>query len=436
MSTLSYDTTAARRLLEAQRDRAERVLNGTRLAVLLLLASAALASVPSLPTRLSVVNVLVLTPMIAWSVAQYLLFYRAARLPAWLFVANPTADVSAVTLTLGGYAATHSAALAFKTPMFLAYFAILASRPITTSTGKAAATSALAVLEYGALLAWFAATGRLGPRVEPVMASVTSGISPLDEAAKLLFLLVAGGIATYATAWHERLALSYFRESHEREQIEVRLSQAQLEGLKMQLRPHFLFNTLNTIAGLIAEDPRAAERVVAGLSELLRVSLRTAGEQEVPLAREISTLRAYLSIQQVRFQDRLRVEIAVAPDAHDALVPNLLLQPLVENAIQHGIAPRAAPGCIQVRSWRDGDTLHLQVRDDGVGPPGDGASIKEGVGLGNARARLERLYGPRYRFEARGVPGAGFTARITIPYRSSASEASLPTHATAAGGTA
>lgn len=407
----------ARRLLNARRDRAERLLNGVRAVVLLLLATAALAYAPSLPRALIRANVAVLVPMLLWTALQYLLFYRAPALPGWLSAVNPLVDVTAVTAIMGAYGVAESAALALKSPMLLAYCVILAARPIASSARKAATVAALVVIEYVGLSTFFIATGRATIAATPIAASAGSAVSPLDEAAKALFLIVAGAIAIYATSWHERLALSYSHESHAREQMEVRLAQAKLESLKLQLHPHFLFNTLNTITALISSDPPAAERVVSGLSDLLRISLYNAGELEVPLERELELLEPYLAIQQIRFQDRLAVSMAVAPETRRALVPNLILQPLVENAIRHGIAPRAAAGLVQIDARRVDGMLHLRVVDDGVGPGAAGGRWPaEGVGLGNTRARLQYLYGDRHRFELDGSPQGGFSVGITIPF--------------------
>jgi signal transduction histidine kinase len=407
---------AARGVLAARRDRAERMLNGVRLVVLLLLAVAALAYAPNLTPALNRVNVIVLAPALCWTVAQYLLFYRAPTLPGWLGVANPVVDITAVTAIIGGYGLAQSAALAVKTPIFLAYFVILGARPMASSTRRAAAASALAVLEYGALVWWFVASGRLAVVASPVAAGTAPAISPLDEGAKLLLLAVAGAVVTYATLWEERLAHDYSKASHDREHLEARLAQAQLESLKLQLHPHFLFNTLNTITALINTDPRAAERMVSGLSDLLRLSLRSAPEPEVPLDRELEVLDRYVEIQTVRFKDRLTVAFEIDPSVRRALVPNLILQPLVENAIRHGIAPRAAPGRIEIRATRVDGRLALRVTDDGVGAA-PGVVPREGIGLSNARARLRSLYGTAHRFYAGRGPGGGFAVSIDIPFR-------------------
>jgi signal transduction histidine kinase len=411
---------AAHRLLEEQRERAERQLNGVRAVVLLLLATAALVYAPSLTTPLNRVNVMVLAPTIFWTGVQYLLFYRRGPLPGWLTVVNPVVDITAVTAIIGGYGVAHSPALALETPIFLTYLVILAGRPVTSSARKAAAVATLAVAEYSLLLGTFAARGHLQLTQSPVAASAGPMTSVLDEGAKLLLLAVAGAIATYATAWHERLATIYFRVSRDREELGRRLMEARLVSLKLQLHPHFLFNTLNTITALISTDPQGAERMVTGLSELLRLSLRNAGEQEVPLARELELLAHYVDIQQIRFADRLSVRVDVEPEARQALVPNLILQPLVENAIRHGIAPRATRGRIEVRAARRDGVLALEVRDDGVGlRPAAGLRRGEGIGLSNTEARLRHLYGDRHRFELRSGEGGGFTVAIEIPFRPS-----------------
>ena len=407
---------SARVVLDRQRDRAERMLNRARLIVLVLLGVAALVYAPSLTPALNRVNVFVLVPILAWTLLQGELFYRRPRLPAWIGVVNPIADIAAVTAIIGGYGFAQSATLALKTPIFLMYFVILAALPIAASTRKAAAVAFLAFSGYGALVWFFFAAGRLPTVLDPVTASQAARVSPLDEGAKLLLLAVAGAIATYATNWQERLATSFSRATEEREQLEARLARAQLQSLRLQLHPHFLFNTLNTINALIGTDRHAAERVVSGLSELLRMSLSSANEQEISLAKELELLAHYIEIQQIRFQDRLTVSFRVDPDARYALVPNLMLQPLVENAIRHGIAPRAAPGHVVVTAARHGARLELSVVDDGVGES-PRVEHRDGVGLGNTRARLLSLYGSDHRFEAGSASTGGFAVRIEIPFR-------------------
>ncbi|NUQ12873.1 MAG: histidine kinase, partial [Gemmatimonadaceae bacterium] len=214
----------------------------------------------------------------------------------------------------------------------------------------------------------------------------------------------------------ERLSRRFADAARESEQLQARLDQARLQALRLQLQPHFLFNTLNTITALVHRDPPGAERMVTGLSELLRASLGTAGEQEVRLDRELEILRHYLDIQLVRFPDRLSVRFEIDPAANEALVPSLLLQPLAENAIKHGITPRAAAGHLSIGAWRRDGTLVLEVSDDGVGvAPGE--PLTEGVGLGNARARLASLYGAGHRFEAGPRDEGGFRVSVEIPFR-------------------
>ncbi|MDQ6827702.1 MAG: histidine kinase [Gemmatimonadota bacterium] len=402
--------------IDVQRERAEKLLNGVRAAVLVLMAGAAIAYAPHIPDSVRRANTLVLVPALIWSLVQFPLYVRERPLPGWLAVANPLVDITAVTAILGGYGIAQSASLALKSPIFLAYFAILAARPIASSTRKAAAAAVLAVVEYTALLGFLAASGRLVLVESPITASSGPGVSPLDEGAKLLLLIVAGAVATYATAWHERLANTYFRESHEREELRVALTQAQLQSLKLQLSPHFLFNALNSISALITTDAAAAERMLTGLSDFLRLSLHNAGQQEVPLEREVQLLERYVMIQQLRFQDRLRVDISMDPGASRALVPNLILQPLAENAIRHGLAPRARGGKLTIDATRENGSLVLRVSDDGVGQAMSPDELSMGIGLGNTRERLERLYGAAHRFEIETKPDEGFTVRIVIPF--------------------
>lgn len=208
------------------------------------------------------------------------------------------------------------------------------------------------------------------------------------------------------------------RERHELE-LEASLAQARLQSLRMQLHPHFLFNTLNAISTLVYTDARAADEMIGGLSELLRLSLDSATEQEIPLARELHFLNCYLRIEQTRFGDRLRVEQSVSPETLAALVPALVLQPLVENAIRHGLEPKLAPGIIGISAQRVGDTLRISIRDTGIGlPPGAyGASVGQtGIGLANTRARLQSLYPNRHRFTLQNDPGGGGVAELEIPF--------------------
>jgi two-component system, LytTR family, sensor kinase len=217
-------------------------------------------------------------------------------------------------------------------------------------------------------------------------------------------------------------ALDYYRKYRERElraaQLETKLAQAQLDALRMQLHPHFLFNTLNSISVLMAEDTKAARRMLTRLGDLLRATLQNEGAHEVSLKEELEFLESYLEIEQTRFQDRLTVRMEVDSRALDARVPNLILQPLVENAIRHGIAPRAAAGLVEIHARRENGMVQLEVRDNGAGlgasPP---ESLMKGIGLSNTRARLEQLYGTAHRFELRDSESGGLIVTIEIPFR-------------------
>ncbi|HEX7313616.1 MAG TPA: histidine kinase [Pyrinomonadaceae bacterium] len=229
---------------------------------------------------------------------------------------------------------------------------------------------------------------------------------------------VFNGVLAYASIVAVHQAVLHFREAQERE---FRLQQSQLQLLKTQLQPHFLFNTLNTIAQLINENPEAAEKMVMNLSGMLRFSLAQMGEQEVPLARELEFVNKYLEVMQERFGGRLNFRMEIDPRALRALVPPMILQPLVENSIRHGLRPREAGGHVEISAGCEGETLHLCVADNGCGIEGVGgveASAIEGhVGLANTRARLDYLYGKRHRFELTSVPGRGVRVRMSLPLR-------------------
>jgi len=195
--------------------------------------------------------------------------------------------------------------------------------------------------------------------------------------------------------------------------------QAQLRMLRYQLNPHFLFNTLNAITTLNLEgDTTGANRMVERLSAFLRRSLDNDPMQRVTVAEEVGALRQYLGIEEVRFADRLRVETDIAPDCRDALLPSLLLQPLVENAIKHAIAKSVAGGAVRVRARRADDRLWLTVADDGPGSAqlDPGASPARGVGLSNTRTRLRVLYGPQQTFEMRNRPEGGCEVTLSLPF--------------------
>ena len=198
--------------------------------------------------------------------------------------------------------------------------------------------------------------------------------------------------------------------------LNAQLAQAQLQSLKMQLHPHFLFNALHSISELIHADPGAAERMVIGLSQLLRSSLANSSTLEVPLERELEMTRLYLNIEKMRFDERLLVNIQVAKETESALVPNFILQPLVENSIKHGISHRPGIGSVSVEAVRNGGSLVITIRDNGAGFDTEKRPIVEGVGLTTTRARLQNLYGAAQSFHFVRRPG-GTEAVIRLPFR-------------------
>ncbi len=215
------------------------------------------------------------------------------------------------------------------------------------------------------------------------------------------------GFAIYLIVAAAAHALAFYRRVQERDRqalaLTASLNQAKLDALRLQLQPHFLFNTLNAISTLVHRDADAADNLIADLSDLLRLSLLT-GAHEVPLSRELELLDRYLAIEQTRLGDRLRVVREIEPGTLDALVPTFLLQPLVENAIRHGLEPRLAPGTITLSAKRDGDILRLAVTDDGVGLSAEQKTTRHGIGLANSLARLRALHGAGTHLELHALP--------------------------------
>ena len=226
----------------------------------------------------------------------------------------------------------------------------------------------------------------------------------------LLYCLVVTAAEAAAHAWESRqrgiAAATYARQ----------LAEARLHVLSAQLQPHFLFNTLHAISALVWEDQARAERLLARLSEMLRLTLRSGTRVETTLAEELALIRRYAEIQETRYGDRLQVAFDVEPAVRGAMVPRLILQPLVENAIRHGITRRMTPGRVDVRAWEGGGRLHLAVSDDGVGLRSSG-EVREGVGLGITRARLRQLYGVEQRVELSAMPEGGAVCALSIPFR-------------------
>ena len=215
--------------------------------------------------------------------------------------------------------------------------------------------------------------------------------------------------------WSARYFALYRSRHLHASDLETRLAKTHLQVLKMQLQPHFLFNTLNTIAELVHTDPVAADQMITRLGRLLRLSLDHASHQVVPLRQEADFLRVYLAIEQVRFQDRLEVVWDLAPETLDGAVPTLLWQPVLENAIRHGVTPLGGRGQVVISSRREAEGLVLEIRDNGRGLP-PGGLPREGVGLRNVRQRVDQLYGTHGRFTLAPAPGGGTVATLRIPY--------------------
>ncbi len=205
--------------------------------------------------------------------------------------------------------------------------------------------------------------------------------------------------------------------------LEMQLTMARLEALKAQLEPHFLFNTLNTISELIHVQPDAAEAMVIRLGELLRFSLETSTALEIPLQRELAITGVYLDLQGMRHRDKLHVVMDIEPAAMAACVPPFILQPLVENALRHGITGRSAPGTLWVTARIEVQHLHLSVADDGVGLP---LNVREGVGLGNVRHRLAEQYGVDQSLSLARRASGGTVVDIALPLRRLAAPARMP----------
>jgi signal transduction histidine kinase len=238
---------------------------------------------------------------------------------------------------------------------------------------------------------------------------------------RLYFQNLDWTLMTYSTVVGVSYAVAYYRESQARAlraaHLETRLIETRLRTLEAELHPHFLFNTLHAISTLIHSKPDAADRMISRLSDLLRLTFDRSGAPRISLHEELEFLQKYLEIEQTRFQDRLTVEYDIDPHALEGEVPRLILQPLVENAIKHGLSPKPDPGLIRVTALRRDATLTLEVRDNGVGLNQRArAGLHSGVGLSNTRARLECLYGDAHRLEfSDGTEG--LAVRLEIPFR-------------------
>ena len=249
--------------------------------------------------------------------------------------------------------------------------------------------------------------------------------------AGFFFLMVIGyhqGVMTYWGILTVQYGWGWYRRYEERRQealrlelrgsqLERQLTQAHLSALKMQLQPHFLFNTLNTIMVLVRQQKGAeAEEMLARLSDLLRCVLEDVQAQEVPLTRELEYLQLYLSIEQVRFQDRLHVDVAADPEVLDAALPHMALQPIVENAIRHGIGRSSTAGSISISACRVGDNMEIRIQDDGPGLAPANGSAGTGIGLANTRARLREMYGDAAGLTVRNADEGGVLATMVLPF--------------------
>jgi len=229
----------------------------------------------------------------------------------------------------------------------------------------------------------------------------------------MLFLRFHPNLLTYWAIVGFTQAGDYFRRYTEREK---QLAKAELHLLRAQLQPHFLFNSLHTISAMMHEDVQAADRMINRLSELLRQVLQSIGKHEVPLKQELDFLESYLEIERVRFQERLTLGLQVEPEALDALVPSMILQPLAENSIRHGFGSEKNAGIITLRVQRRDSHLIIRFADNGRGFPTDPPSFTEGLGLTNARRRLEQLYSGNNRFDVENLPDGGVVVTLELPY--------------------
>jgi two-component system LytT family sensor kinase len=239
--------------------------------------------------------------------------------------------------------------------------------------------------------------------------------------ARNFFMSFDWEMATYWAIIGFYYAATYHRQAQDRtlkaSRLETQLAEAQLQALQRQLHPHFLFNTLNAISALMHRDVEAADQMLSRLSDLLRIALDQPGAQEITLKEELEFLQKYLEIEQTRFGDRLSVSFDIDPITLDARVPNLLLQPLVENSVRHAVAVRIEPGFIAVKARREDGRLQLAVQDNGPGlPKGRLATPGKGVGLANTRSRLEHLYGSDQRLAFSEPAGGGLIVSVAIPF--------------------
>ncbi len=348
-------------------------------------------SEPSFPRRWAV-------PLVLGAVAYAL--YRVVQTNVF----NPS---GVGTLSVGQRSAISLADAAFMAALVPAAFWASQRFPI-------AAPHRLWHLVIHAAVALFGAVAWIAGLV--TVATVVTGVGPDDFYVPAYLNWITANLFAYAAlvaSLHAMLLERRLRRRHVQAlRLHAQLSTARLEALKAQLHPHFLFNTLHAISELIHSDPDSADAMVVRLADLLRLSIDSSVQQEIRLQHELLVLESYVELHRMRFGDRLDVVVDVDRALLDALVPPLLLQPLVENALRHGLAPRRAAGTVRIAAAARGPRLTLSVVDDGVGLP---RQFAEGVGIRNTRTRLEELYGDDYAFVVFAPPTGGTEARIDIP---------------------
>jgi two-component system, LytTR family, sensor kinase len=350
--------------------------------------------------------------MWAWSCAVWLAVWGLFALQSYIWYQSKGESLAParVVASLGDWMVW-----AFLTPFLLSF---IWQRPVTRATWRQS-------LPWQVFLAFAVSASYLMPfqLLRHLLSQVLSFPDAYKPFTASTFVATwVGALINYGDIVLVGHAIYYARDSRDqalrRAQLETRLAYAQLQVLRLQLHPHFLFNTLHTISALMHKDLRAADRMLALLGDLLRDSFERVGAQEVSLKQELGFLDRYLEIERTRFRDRLTVTFEVDPEALDAEVPNLLLQPLVENAIRHGLGKRQEAGRIEIVARRHYERLDIRIRDDGPGlPEGNQTALRTGVGLANTEARLEQLYGSNHRFDLRNRPQGGLEVVLEIPFR-------------------
>ena len=357
------------------------------------------------------------------AVEQWVLVFAA-----WTFLAVFSSAQSAVYFVQRGQPIVWREMLSYRfadwytCALFTPLFFWLARRyPIERRTWRSAlplmvaVTSVCVVLKYSLLVPLERLLG-LGERI-----TVADALSRNFAGESMAFWAVIGIIH----------AFEFNRRYREREiaaaDLRMRLSEAQLEALRSQIHPHFLFNTLHSISTLMHRDVDAADSMLTRLSDLLRLTLKHRGENEIALRDELSLADHYLAIMSIRFGDRLTVERFIDPETLDALVPQFLLQPLLENALQHGVATTSGPAVIEIKSHAAAGRLTVAVTDNGRGAPSANRGERHGMGLSNTRLRLEQLYGRDQSLTLEKLPERGTRIEVEMPFRRSVQSVPVPT---------